>query len=137
GELRLQRHVVADEQDSDSEAPLDVCERLRNRTLNNDVERARRLVGDDDLRPERNGHCDANALLHASAELVWIHPRNACRQLDGRQKLADALTELLSTSPALVSSDHVDDLILDAHHRREGIHRSLRRSEEHTSELQS
>jgi hypothetical protein len=72
-ELRLQCHVVPDQDHRHPEPLLHTFERLGDRALDDDVERARRFVGDDDLRPERDRHRDADALLHAAAELVRVH----------------------------------------------------------------
>ena len=43
--------------------------------LHGDVERRRRLVGDQELGLERQAHRDHHALLHAARELVGIVPR--------------------------------------------------------------
>ena len=50
GELGDESHVVADQDDGRAELALQLTERLHHLALDDDVEGARRLVGDDDLR---------------------------------------------------------------------------------------
>ena len=47
GELRLEPHVVANEQEGSPESLPHVDQRLGHHPLDDDVERARRLVGND------------------------------------------------------------------------------------------
>ena len=70
-ELCHQTHVVADQDDCRTEVGLHIGQGIHHLPLDHDVERTRRLVGHDDLRPQADGKRDADALLHATAELVW------------------------------------------------------------------
>ena len=51
---------------------LDSLDELENLRLDRHVERGRRLVGDEQLRPARQRHRDHHALAHAAGELVRI-----------------------------------------------------------------
>ena len=64
---------MADQNDGGADLILHAVDRLHHLALRHHVERAGRLVGDDDLRLEQNADRDAHALLHATAELVRVH----------------------------------------------------------------
>ena len=72
-QLRLQAHVVTDQDHRDVQPLLHVEQRLRDDALDHHVERARRLISDDHRRPQDHRHRNADALLHATAELVREH----------------------------------------------------------------
>ena len=92
-ELRHQAHVVPDEDDGRADLLLDLAERLQHLLLHDHVERAGRLVGDDDLRAQRDRHGDADALLHAAAELVRDRAPRRPEQDRPRERSADALPQ--------------------------------------------
>ena len=58
--------VVADEHERHPPFALESCEQLEDLCLNRDVERGGRLVGDEDVRVERERHRDHHALAHAA-----------------------------------------------------------------------
>ena len=70
--------------------------------LDGHVERRDGLVADDELRLERQGAGDADALALAAAELVGVAPRIVAPQADGLQVLADALVADLALAPAVL-----------------------------------
>ena len=126
GELGDQAHVVADQHDRRPDALLEPAERLHHLALDDHVEGAGRLVGDDHLGFEHGRDRHHRALLHAAAQLVGVAAgdrRPAGRPAElGRTRASSAFGEAL----ALVGDDGVDDLVLDAHHGVERVHRALR-----------
>ena len=86
--------VVGDEQVGQPELALEPLEQVDDLGLDRHVERADRLVGDDQVRVEgeRAGHADALAL--AAGELVRIARREVRVEADRREQLADALAAL-------------------------------------------
>ena len=127
GELGDESHVVADQDDGRPDLALELTERLHHLALDDDIEGARRLVGDDDLGVQHGRDRHDRPLLHPSGQLVRIAPRDGGRQPDLGQLLHDPGIELL-LRPAgrLVGEDRVDHLVFDAHHRVERVHRALR-----------
>ncbi len=72
-------HVVRDQHDGDAEFLLDVAHQVEDLRLHGDVERRRRLVGDQHARPARDRHGDHHALAHAAGQLVRIGARAPLR----------------------------------------------------------
>ena len=66
------REVVADEQAREALLALQLLEQLEHGRLHRDVERARRLVGDEQLGAHRQRPGDADALLFAGGKLMRI-----------------------------------------------------------------
>ena len=97
---------------------------LQDLPLHDDVERGRRLVHDHELRVERERHGDDHALAHAARELVCVGARAALVDADEVEQLAGAL-ERVALRDVLVRAHHVDELVADAHHRVERVHRAL------------
>ena len=62
--------VVGDEEVGEPEVVLQVVEQVDDLRLDRDVERGHRLVGDDQLRLQRQRARDADALALAAGELV-------------------------------------------------------------------
>ena len=67
---RTTRQVVRDEDDRQPELVLELREQVDDLRLDRDVERGDRLVGDDQLRLQRDRARDADALALAAGELV-------------------------------------------------------------------
>ena len=67
----------------------DLAQELQHLRLDRHVERGGRLVGDQQLRLERQAHGDHRPLLHAARELVRIFARALLRlaQMDAREQL--------------------------------------------------
>ena len=72
GDVPHDRQIVRDEQVREAELLLQILHQVDHLRLNRDVERAHRLVGDDDLRIGRERAGDADALTLAAGELVRI-----------------------------------------------------------------
>src|SRR5436305_10300682 len=124
GELEQEREVVRDEEDGEAEVPLQLLDLLEDLALHDDVERRRRLVEDDELGIEREGHRDDHALAHPAGELVRIRPRAALVHADELQQLARAHQRAMLRD-ALVGLHHVHELVADPHHGVERVHRAL------------
>ena len=70
GEQVDDREVMGDEQSREPELALDLSEQLEHAGLHRYVERARRLVGDQQLRVESQSAREARALALSAGELV-------------------------------------------------------------------
>ena len=64
--------VVRDQDDRRAGPLLHLVHQLEDLGLNRDVERGRRLVGDQQLRVARERHRDHHALAHAAGKLVRV-----------------------------------------------------------------
>ena len=69
-DLRDDAEIVGDEQHRRAVRGLHVADQAQDLFLHRHVERRRRLVGDDELRLQREGGGDQHALPHAAGELV-------------------------------------------------------------------
>jgi hypothetical protein len=125
GELDQQRQVVGDEQDSEAELLLEVLHLLEDLALHDDVERGGRLVHDQELGLEGQGHGDDHALAHAAGELVRESADPTRVDTDDVEQLARACQSRLLRD-ALVRAHHVDELVADTHDRVERVHRALK-----------
>jgi hypothetical protein len=81
GEMAHHMEIVADEQDRQTETLAQIREQIDDLSLDRDVERCNRLVGDNEVRIGRQGTCDGDALALASREfvgqavrLLWAKP---------------------------------------------------------------
>ena len=124
-ELGHQPHVVADQDHRRAELLLDASQGFHHLALDDHVERAGRLVGQNHLGPQRDGDGDAHALLHAAAQLVWEAVGNFRLEPDLVEQRRDARRGRLFGQLLVVVAHAVDDLFADAHHRVERVHRSL------------
>src|SRR5690606_30394900 len=70
GHARHDREVMGDEDERRARARHDVVERGQHALLHRGVEGRRRLVGDDERRPLREGDRDQHPLPHAAGQLV-------------------------------------------------------------------
>ena len=102
---------------------LEQCEDLR---LNGDVERRRRLVGDDELRLAGQCHGDHGALAHAAGELVWIglQPTLGVGQAHAGQQIRRHVHRRRPRRLA-VQVDRLGNLQADRERGIEGAHRLL------------
>ena len=97
---------------------------LQDLRLHHHVERGRRLVGEQHARVARERHRDRRALAHAAGELV----REAARALGADADELEQLAAARVGGPALrllVQLHRLDDLVADALHRVERVHRAL------------
>ena len=111
-------------------APRSACtlsQRLHHLALDDDVERAGRLVGDDHLGPQADGDGDADALLHAAAQLVRdTCPRRSRRRPTLCEQLADPLVDARARTACTPWSRSASAIwSLHPHHRVERVHRAL------------
>ena len=76
GELGDDPHVVGDQDDRRAVVSAQPAEQVEHLRLRGDVERGRRLVGDEQRRVVRQAHRNDGALTHAAGELmrVVVHP---------------------------------------------------------------
>jgi len=123
-ELDEQREVVRDEQDGEPELALQLLDLLQDLALDDHVERSRRLVHDDQLRAQRERHRDHDALAHTARELVGVGADAPAVDADELEQVARARECFRAVDP-LVGAEHVDELVADAHHGIERVHRAL------------
>ena len=118
--------VVADEDHAHPEIALELEQEAQDLILDEDVQRRRRLVGQQHLRPRRDRHSDQDALAHAAAELVRVvaHPPLGDRDADPLEQL-DRAPVAIPPGDVLVRADGLLDLVADPHHRVERAHRVL------------
>ena len=118
--------VVGDEQDRHAVAVAQPVEHLEDLRLHRDVERGRRLVGDQDLGLRGQRDRDHHPLPHAAAELVRVG-------VEPRGRIGDPhLLEQLQRAPARLGPGDVEvgqhafgDLVAHGEHRVEAGHRIL------------
>ena len=108
------RQVVGDEDDGQPEALLEVLQQPQHLSLDHDVQRGGRLVGDQQARLAGEREADEDALALAAGELVRVVARAARRQADELQKLADARRHLAAARVGRVQPDRLADLAPDA-----------------------
>ena len=85
--------------------------------LDDDIECAGRLVGDDNLGAQRDRDRNAGALLHAARELVRIHSGDIFGQADLAQQRRDASLFFAPARAQVVIGEGVGDLPPDVQHR--------------------
>ena len=93
--------------------------------LHRDVQRGRRLVGDEEPRAQRERHRDHDPLAHAARELVRIHGSDLRRPLDADLgEEVDRLTAGVTAPGAVARLEHLRDLEAgrqDRVERRHGV----------------
>ena len=104
----------------------EVAQEVEDLGLNRHVERRRRLVGDQELRLARKGHCDHRPLPHPARELVRIVPQPRLRvgDADAVEQLCSALLRIALVH-AEVGFEHLADLAADRQNRVQARHRVL------------
>ena len=85
---------MADQDDRGAGLLLQAAQRRHHLALHHHVQRAGRLVGDDQLGFQRGSRGHAHALLHAAAQFVGIHARHAGVQPHMLKQVGDLLAEL-------------------------------------------
>ena len=88
-DLRHHAEVVSDEQQRRAAAALQVAQQRQHLRLRRDIQRRRRLVGDQHAGFQRQGRRDADALALPAAELVRVGPGGA-----GRVRKADLVQQV-------------------------------------------
>ena len=129
GDARDNAEIVRDEQERDAELALQVDQEPQDLRLDGDVERGRRLVGDQQRRAAHQRHGDHHALAQPAGQLVRI-----LAQPVGRARDADPLEQLDRARPrggargAEVAAVNLHELVAD---RVGGIERRHRLLEHH------
>ena len=126
GQVGDDTHVVGDQQDAGVDAVLQVADQLEDLGLHRDVERGRRLVGDQQLRVQRQRLGDHRPLPLAARQLVrvGVDPPLGIGDLDQLEQLDRPLAGRLRRH-RLVAAQHLGDLEPDGVHRVERGHRLL------------
>src|SRR5439155_18811744 len=89
-ELEQEREIMRDEEHGEAEVTFQRLDLLHDLALDDDVERRRRLVHDNQLRLERERHCDDYPLAHAARELVRVRARASTVDADELEELPGA-----------------------------------------------
>ena len=129
-ELGDDAQVVRDEQHRHAVLVLQPAQELEDLRLHGDVERRRRLVGDQELRAARDRHRDHDALPHAARELVRIlvEPLRRRGNADLLEQLDGALAQHARLGARLVEPQRLEHL---AAHGVHGVQRGHRFLEDH------
>jgi len=124
--LRDDAEVVGDQQHRHAELPAQAVQQVQHLRLDRDVQRRRRLVGDDQLRAAGDGDCDHHPLAHPAGELVreLVHPAPRLRDADQVQQL-DRPAPRRAPGHPLMPADHLHDLRAHGQHRVQRRHRLL------------
>ncbi len=106
--------VVRDQQDGHAELALQILEQLQYLRLDGDVERRRRLVGDQQIGFVGERHGDHHPLALPAGELVreGLEPPLGIGELHQLQQL-NGLLACSATAHALVENQSLADLLLD------------------------
>src|SRR5207253_2214603 len=110
-EIRDDAEVVGDDQHPHATLALQVTDEVEHLRLGRDVERGRRLVGDEELGAAGDGTGDEDALRHAPRDLMRIRAEHPPRIADADpiKRLEGEL--LCGAAPdARLSPDAVDEL---------------------------
>ena len=126
GHFRNRAHVVGNQDHGGIGLLLKLLQQVENLRLHGDVQRRRRLVGDQHLRLAGQRHRDHHALAHAAGQLVGIllDPLLRRRDTDRPQHL-DGPVVRFPPAEALVQADGLADLVADRVDRVERGHRLL------------
>ena len=99
GQVADDAEVVGDEQVARPALGLQLGQQVEDRGLDRDVERARRLVGDDDPRVAGERPGDRHALLEAARQLARLEVEVALGQAQVGGQLVDPLVDGLALQP--------------------------------------
>ena len=114
GDLGDDAQVVRDQDHADVELLLHPVDQLEDLRLHGDVERRRRLVGDQEIRVVDQRHGDHRPLAHAARELVRVVLDALARVRDpDRAEQLDGALQRLRLRDVLVDPDRLDDLVAD------------------------
>jgi len=118
--------VVRHEKVGDPRVGLDLQEQVQHAGLGREVERADRLVTDDELRFQRQGARDGDALALPTRELARQATHGVPRQVHPVEQLLHTLTG--RTTEDALDTERLGE---DAPHRQGGIERRVRVLEDH------
>ena len=93
--------------------------------LDDDVERAGGLVGQDHLRTQTDGNGNAHPLLHAATQLMRESIGHLGSETDLFEQGHHASVRLARREALVVIVHGVDDLLAHAHDGIQGVHRAL------------
>ena len=110
---------MADEQRGEAELALQLGEQLEHARLHRDVEGARRLVGDEQLRIEGESAGERCALALAARQLVRVPVAERGGQVDGFEQLVDPCARALGDECAAVDDERLGDALGDREQRVE------------------
>src|SRR5208282_6031228 len=118
--------IMGDEQHRHTQPGLQVLEERKDLRLHGDVERGRRLVGDQEIGTIGERHGDHHPLTLPAGKLVWIsaEPLSRIGDADLRQQLDDSLSG--RGGATTVERDDLADLPLNRVQRIERSHRLLK-----------
>ena len=119
-------HVVADQDQCGADPLLNVLQGLHDLALRDDVEGRGRFVGNDEVRVQDHAQRNADPLLHPAGKLVRIQRPGMLGQSHPRECVGKPCPQGVPFRAALVRNDRVLELVLDPHHRVQGVHRALR-----------
>ena len=106
--------VVGDEEVGEAELVLQVGEQVDDLRLDRDVEGGDRLVGDDQLRLQRQGAGDPDPLALAAGELVRVAVVVLGGEADPLEQLLDAASQLAPEAPSLAGCSGSPTICADA-----------------------
>ena len=119
------RQIVRDKQIRQAALLLQIAKKIDDLRLHRNIQRAHRLVADDELRLHRQRAGDADALALAAAEFVRITPRVGRIQADGVQQFRNALPPRRFAVGQMVNVQRLADDVLDGHARIQRAERVL------------
>ena len=125
GDLRQQRHVMADEQHGGADGAARGGQRFQDDPLGDDVEGAGRLIRDDQARPQQQRQRDTHALPHAAAQLMRIARQNVRFQAHALQGLGEARAHGCRLAALAMRGQGVHEMFLQPHDGIERAHRPL------------
>ena len=124
--MGVHAHVVRDEQDRGADLALDAADHAEHVLLHDDIERGRRLVGDDEVGPADRGKRDGGALAHAAGQLVRIGRQHRGIELHPRQMGDDrAASNCSSGCRRCAARRNRRKLCREPPQRIEHVHRAL------------
>ena len=118
--------VVGDQHHRHESLALLLLQQIEDLRLHRDVERGRRLVGEQQLRAAREGNRDHDALAHATRELMRVltHAARGFGNADGSQQRDRGLVGVVLRHVEM-DPQRFRDLLADPHHGVERRHRVL------------
>ena len=125
GDLQQQRQVVGDEDHGEAEFVAQVGDLTQDVALHQHVEGRRGLVHDHQLRTQRQGHRDHDALAHAARELVGVGAQAVAADADHVEQVAALAGALGAAHLGAVGDEDVGELLADRHDGVQGVHRAL------------
>ena len=124
--LRHQAHVVPNQDHRRAQLLLHALQRVDHLPLDDDVERAGRLIGNNHLRLQANRNRDADPLFHATAQLVREHVGDSGFEPNLLEQVGYVAGRLGVALAYAVVAQPEQNLVLDPLDGVERVHRPLR-----------